>query len=215
MAGPRASILVLSALLVVSGGACQRAERTAAGGPASEVPALLKRLTQELMDAVAPGKAEVWQRYLLDDALYLDENGVVYDKATLLKELTPLPAGLVGRMVVDKFQVKVHGDTAVAAAEIQEYLDYHGQDLRTRFRFVDTWLKTPDGWRLAARHSAAVLKDPPSVSLSSEDVVSWTLIDSPLAELIPRREVGAAGEPGWSRCIRFLENGNALAVVIA
>jgi ketosteroid isomerase-like protein len=170
----RASSLLLGAVIaVVSGSACGHALRTSAGAPPGDVVALLKRQTQELMDAVAPGKAEVWQRYLLDDAVYLDENGVVYDKAALLKELTPLPEGLVGRIEVDRFQVKLHGDTAVAAAEIQEYLDYHGQQLRTRFRFVDTWLRTPDGWRLAARHTAAVLKDPPAVSLSAEELCAY------------------------------------------
>jgi hypothetical protein len=125
------------------------------------------------MDAVAPGKAEVWRRYLLDDAVYLDENGVLYDKATLLKELTPLPAGLVGRIEVDRFKLTLHGDAALVSAEVQEYLDYHGQQLRTRFRFLDTWLRTRDGWRLAARHTAAVLKDPPSISLPAADLCGY------------------------------------------
>jgi ketosteroid isomerase-like protein len=170
-----APILVLTcALAVVAGSACRQGARTTAGAaPMSNVAALLKRQTQELMDAIAPGEAEVWRRYLLEDVVVLDENGVVYDKASLLKELTPLPAGLVGRIEVDRFQVKLHGDTAVAAAEIQEYLDYHGQDLRTRFRFMDTWLRTPDGWRLAARHTAAVLKDPPAISLSAEELCAY------------------------------------------
>ena len=176
MAQPRrrSSILALSAVIgVVSGSACGHAQRTSASAPPSDVVALLERQTKELMDAVAPGKAEVWQRYLLDDVVYLDENGVVYDKASLIKELTPLPPGLVGRIEVDRFQVKLHGETAIAAAEIQEYLEYHGQDLRTRFRFVDTWLRTPDGWRLAARHTAAVLKDPPAISLSAEELCAY------------------------------------------
>ena len=170
----RSSILVLTAVLaVVTGGACASGPRTSAATPASDVEAVLKRQTQELMDAVAPGHVEVWRRYLLEDAVYLDENGVVFDRAGLLKELTPLPAGLVGRIVVDKFRLTLHGDTAVVAAELQEYLDYHGQDLRTRFRFLDTWLRTPAGWRLAARHTAAVLKDPPAVSLTSEELCAY------------------------------------------
>jgi hypothetical protein len=141
--------------------------------PKSDVAALLKRQTQELMDAVAPGEAQVWRRYLHEDVLYLDENGVIYDKESLLKELTPLPAGLVGRIEVDRFQLTLHGETAVVVAELQEYLDYHGQNLRTRFRFLDTWLRTPDGWRLAARHTAAVLKDPPAISLSSRELCAY------------------------------------------
>jgi ketosteroid isomerase-like protein len=170
-----APILALTCFLAfVSGAACRPGARTTAGAaPESDVAALLKRQTQELMDAIAPGKAEVWKRYLLEDVVFLDENGKVYDRASLLKELTPLPAGLVGRIEVDRFQMKLHGDTAVVAAEIQEYLDYHGQNLRTRFRFLDTWLRTPDGWRLAARHTAAVLKDPPAISLSATELCAY------------------------------------------
>jgi uncharacterized protein DUF4440 len=161
----------LAALLMTCLAAC-----TSAGGSVThteDVTELLKRQTQELMDAIAPGHAEVWQRYLHKDVVYLDENGVVYDKERLVSELTPLPAGLIGDIEVDKFQVSRHGDTAVAAGEVQEHLDYHGQNLATRFRFVDTWLRTPDGWLLAARHNAAVLKDPPAIALSSAELCAY------------------------------------------
>ena len=47
------------------------------------------------------------------------------------------------------------------------------QELRTRFRFLDTWLRTPDGWRLAARHTAAVLKHPPAISLPAEELCAY------------------------------------------
>jgi hypothetical protein len=129
----------------------------------SDTEAELRRITQELMDAVAPGRTDVWRRYLHEDVIHLDENGVVREKAALLEELTPLPAGLVGRIEVDRYQARLHGDTAVAAGEVQEYLEYHGQSLRTRFRFLDTWVRTPEGWRLIAGHTSAVLKDPPAV----------------------------------------------------
>jgi hypothetical protein len=83
----------------------------------------LRRSTQELLDAVAPGDAAVWRRHLHDDFVHMDENGMVRSKQELLKELTPLPTGLVGRIEVDRFRVAVHGSTAVTAYEMQEYLD--------------------------------------------------------------------------------------------
>jgi hypothetical protein len=151
----------------------KRPRRDTRASQPGEVAAVLKRQTQEMMDAVAPGHREVWRRYLHDNVVYLDENGVVYDKDALLRELTPLPAGLIGRIEVDRFEMKLHGDTAVTVAEIQEYLDYHGQDLRTRFRLMDTWLRTSDGWLLAACHTTAVLKDPPPISLSAADLCAY------------------------------------------
>lgn len=141
-------------------------------GAVAETPgdavAELRRTTQELLDAVAPGNVAVWDRTLHERFVHMDENGVVRDKPALLAELQPLPPGLVGRIEIDTFEAELHGDTAVTAYELQERLEYHGQPLRSRFRSVDTWLKTPHGWRLIAQHTAAVLKDPPSVPLSRE-----------------------------------------------
>jgi hypothetical protein len=91
----------------------------------------------------------------------------------LLAELTPLPSGLVGRLEIDKFKVAVHDKVAVVAHEDQEYLEYHGQILRSRFRSADTWLQTPEGWRLIAQHTSAVLKDPPAITLTTEQLCAY------------------------------------------
>ncbi len=128
----------------------------------------LRRMTQELLDALAPGNLDPWQRYLDKGFVHMDENGVVRDREALLKEIQPLPAGLVGRIEIDAFQAAIHGNTAVTAYEIQEYLDYFGQPLRSRFRSVDTWLLSAGEWKLVAEHTAAVLKDPPAVRLPRE-----------------------------------------------
>ena len=98
---------------------------------------------------------------------------IVRNKAELIAELQPLPAGLEGRIVVDRFRVVFAGDTAIAAVEVQEHLDYHGQPIRSRFRSLDTWRRTPQGWRLAGQHIAAVLKDPPAVALSRGQLCAY------------------------------------------
>jgi hypothetical protein len=73
------------------------------------------------------------------------------------------------------FAVLEDAATGAAASPLgcEEYLDYHGQDLRTRFRFLDTWLRTPAGWLFAARHTTAVLRDPPALSLPGADLCSY------------------------------------------
>lgn len=145
----------------------------APAAPPSAPETELRRMTQELFDAIAPGKADVWQRYLHPKFLHLDENGIVRDKESFVKEIEPLPPGLVGRIEIDTYQASFVGETAVAAGEIQEYLDYHGQPIRTRFRFLDTWVKTREGWRLMAEHTSAVLKDPPAVKLTREELCAY------------------------------------------
>lgn len=56
----------------------------------------LKQAMQELLDAIAPGKREVWEKYLAEGGIYADEEGRVLTKGELLKELTPLPNGYIG-----------------------------------------------------------------------------------------------------------------------
>jgi regulator of sigma D len=133
----------------------------------------LRRICQELLDAVAPGDVPVWKKYLDDRLLRVDENGKVQTKDQLLAELTPLPPGLKGSAAIDHFQAQVHGDVAVAAYEIQESLDYHGQPLHSRFRTTDTWIRTRAGWRLIAEQVAAALKDPPAISLSQAQLCAF------------------------------------------
>jgi hypothetical protein len=133
----------------------------------------LRKIVQEMCDAVAPGDVEVWRRYLHDRVIRVDETGAVQTKEDLLKEFSPLPPGLVGRMAVDTFKIETHGDVAVVAYETQEHLDYHGQILRSRFRVGDTWLKTQQGWKLVAEQVAAVLKDPPSIKLTQKQLCEY------------------------------------------
>jgi hypothetical protein len=133
----------------------------------------LRKIVQEMLDAVAPGKVDVWRRYLHERVVRVDENGAVQTKKELLKEFSPLPPGLVGSIAIDTFRIETHGDIAVLAYETQEHLHYHGQILRSRFRISDTWLKTGQGWQLLAEQVAAVLKDPPSVKLTQQQLCEY------------------------------------------
>ena len=132
-----------------------------------ELAAELHQQTQALLDAIAPGDAAVWNRLLDGDAIQVDENDVVRRKPQILAELKPLPPGLVGHLKIDAFAMVHHGDVAVVTHEDDEYLDYHGQVIRSRFRMTDTWVRGPDGWRVLASQVLAVLEDPPALHLSA------------------------------------------------
>jgi hypothetical protein len=159
--------------------ACVGAEAAASSAAETE----LRKIVQEMLDAVAPGNADVWRRYLHQRVVRVDETGAVQTREDLLKEFSPLPPGLDGRMAVDTFKIETHGDIAVLAYETQEHLDYHGQILRSRFRVSDTWLKTQQGWKLVAEQVAAVLKDPPSVNLSQQQLCEYNGSYSLTAEI--------------------------------
>jgi Domain of unknown function (DUF4440) len=150
----RYQLALLITILLVTG-AADMAQRP------QDVEQHLRRATQELLDAIAPGDRKVWETYLDEGLIHVDENGIVRTRTELLKELTPLPAGLKGSIRIASFQAAVRDDVAVATHEDHEQLDYHGQQVATRFRTTDTWIKTTAGWRLAASQVMAVLDDPP------------------------------------------------------
>jgi hypothetical protein len=66
---------------------------------------------------------------------------------------------------IDDFRVTRRGDVAVVTHEDNEYLDYHGQIIRSRFRMTDTWIHSSIGWRQLGSQVLAVLQDPPSRTL--------------------------------------------------
>ena len=134
---------------------------------AENVPEILHRQTQELLDAISTGSAAVWDRYLDGDLRYVDEGGRVLTKKQMVEGTKPLPEGVSGTIAVKEFDVAVHGSVAVATYVNDENEDFHGHKLHCQYRTTDTWLKTAKGWRLIAGQVLALRTDPPSVPLSA------------------------------------------------
>jgi uncharacterized protein DUF4440 len=145
--------LILSCLLI------------AASARAADDGAVLRRQTQELMDAVTYGKAAVWERLLDEKARYTDEEGNVSTKAQMVAQTKPLPAGVSGTIAVTDFVATLHGDVAVTTWVADEHESYHGHELHCRYRTTDTWKRTPDGWRLIGSQVLALRTDPPAMPL--------------------------------------------------
>ena len=146
---------------------------TASAESAAETERVLRTATQQLLDAIAPGEAATWDRWLDPAVLQVDENDVVRGKAEILKELQPLPKGLVGHLKVAEFRMALAGDVAVVTHEDAESLDYFGQMLLSRFRMTDTWHRTPQGWRLLGSQVLAVHQDPPAVKLDGATLCGY------------------------------------------
>lgn len=134
----------------------------------SSIETELRQNTQALLDALAPGDKATWDRLLDPKAVQVDENDVVRDKTQILAALEPLGPGLTGNLQIDDFCVALYDQVAVVTHEDKEYLEYHGQVLRSRFRMTDTWRRSPAGWRLLGEQVLAVQQDPPSVPFDSK-----------------------------------------------
>jgi hypothetical protein len=117
----------------------------------------LKRATQELLDAVAPGDLTVWEKYLAEGCLYTDEEGNVKTKQDLLKELKPLPKGYLGSIKMGEPKVFAQENVIVFSHRDREELELYGQKLVTYFHSTDTWAKLQDGqWKIVAVQLMAI-----------------------------------------------------------
>lgn len=138
-----------------------------------DVSEVLRRQTQELIDAVTSGSASVWDRYLEEKAVYTAEDGTVSTKAQMVEQIRPLPAGVSGNLKVIDFKATLHGPVAVTNYVIDEDEVYHGHKLHCQYRTTDTWLKTPAGWRLIAGQVLALRTDPPAIALTARQMEEY------------------------------------------
>lgn len=142
------------------------AQITATPVKADATTETLTAISQELMDAVAPGNKSVWERYLADDCLNVDENGNVLTKSELLKDFGPLPAGYIGRIEVTDPQVRTAGDTAVITHRDREHLELYGQKMLTQFQTTSTFVRRNGQWQMIFSHVSVLPSELSPVSVN-------------------------------------------------
>lgn len=135
--------------------------------PADPTIELLRAKDQALLDAIAPGDRKLWDEALAPEAVYVDENGAVMDRAQYLKQLDPLPAGASGTLRIASYSAKVVGDLATVVHTDDEEENYHGQVLHAQYLMTETWRKDSGAWKLSLVHVYAVPKDPPAMDLAA------------------------------------------------
>ncbi len=159
------SWLCVSLLVVAS--ACAP---TGVRAPTEDPTPILRAQTQAMMDAIGIGDRKVWDRLLDPDVTYLSEAGVLENKAQLLKELDPLPAGISGHIEFSKFDVKHLGDLAVVYHADEEYENYFGTQIHAQYLCLSTWRYRDGMWKLLSEQVYASLLDPPAITLPADQL---------------------------------------------
>lgn len=134
---------------------------------------LISQQMQELADAVAPGNAAVWDKYLDATAIYAEEDDSWKGKAGMLKEIKPLPKGLGGTIRIDLLSFHEDGNVAVALFRQNETERYFGQTIHARYLTNTTWKKRADGWKLIAAQVLAEKTDPPAIALPAGQLAQY------------------------------------------
>ena len=152
----------------------QTGEQQKAAAPDVEVEREIKRISQELLDAIAVGNKAVWERYLADDCIYSDENGRTLNKAQLLEDLRPLPAGYSGTITIAESQIRVHRDAAVIANRMIENETIYGQKIVTEYHATETYVKRDGRWQMIASHVTVIPSERKSITLNPKSLDAFT-----------------------------------------
>jgi hypothetical protein len=152
--------------------ACSGAASAATTDP--ELQMQLRAKDQAMVDAFSTGERAVFDAVMAPEAVYLDENGRLMDRATFLAELQPLPPNTSGHIELADYTMSHFGDLATVTFVEVETEDYHGQILHAKYPTSETWRNTASGWKLAMVQTMALPKDPPEVQLPPGDRAAYT-----------------------------------------
>ncbi len=126
----------------------------------------LVQLTQELMDALPAGHADVWQRILADDAMIVDEYGRRQNKAEAVGSIHAFPPGFSGGIEIRDAQLRARGDVAVLNGEFYERESVFDQKLVVRYLFSNTFVRRDGAWQLLAANDVTLPTPPPTLAVA-------------------------------------------------
>src|SRR5258708_15871724 len=141
--------------------------------PGDALTQKLRLRDQQLLDAIAPGDVKVWDTALAADAIYVDENGEVIHRAEFLKQLQPLPPGVLGKIPISAYTAQQSGEVATVIHTDDEEETYHGQHLTAQYLMTETWQRQNLVWKLLLVHAYSVLKEPKSIILSTTELDAY------------------------------------------
>jgi hypothetical protein len=120
----------------------------------------LVRRTQELFDSVAAGDQTPWKKYFAEDCMFFDEKGRNMNKAALVADVTPLPAGYSGTIKMGKVQSNIQRRVAVLSYDLDETETVYGQAMTARYHETDTWMRRNGQWQIVAGQVLRYYEDP-------------------------------------------------------
>lgn len=139
-------------LTLVAGSAVLAATAALATG-AGDTAREITDLDAAYQRAVATADTATIDRLLLDDFVLITSGGRVRSKRDVLLEIAGAGAS-IERNVSHDVRVRVHGDTAVVTAVLEQKGAQAGRPFDVTLRYTDTWVRGPQGWRQLSGHAS-------------------------------------------------------------
>ena len=90
----------------------------------------------------------------------LMKRDVLWIRAKLIADITPLPAGYSGTIKLDRVQSRIYDNVAILSYDANETETTFGQKLRARYHVTDTWLRRDGNWQIVASQAHRYYEDP-------------------------------------------------------
>ena len=124
-------------------------------GQATNEEQNLKRIEQELTDALLKGDASVFERNLADAFIFTGPDGVVMSKAEFIAPIKSRDFKFESSKF-DDMKVKVYGNSAVVTYQTTDKGTYKGNDLSGQYRWTDVFIKQGGGWQIVATQGTRI-----------------------------------------------------------
>lgn len=167
MSAAAAAAAVLAATLGSTAVAAQPA-KDAKAAETADAARWFRATEQTLMDAIAAGDKDAWDKVTDPSWVLTTEEGQVLGKKQFLEELRPLPDGLKGDISVQDLSVQQLEKVAIVRFLADEWETVFGQRISTRYRVTDVYRRDREEWKMVASHISVVTHDPPAQEVSKE-----------------------------------------------
>jgi ketosteroid isomerase-like protein len=136
---------------------------------ADEISALIRKQAQAFRDAGQRGDTAAMRRYLDDQVLFTNEDGVVTTRKDFFGGAPIAPPQATSSTVTLGDWVLHHsGDVAFASFVDNQDVRYGSQSLSYKFLSVETWIKRGAEWKLIGSQTIPLYQDPPVAMLPAD-----------------------------------------------
>jgi ketosteroid isomerase-like protein len=122
----------------------------------------IRQMEERLRSAVLSGNVVELDALIDDRLLFVGPDGGVYSKADDL-ELHRSGAERITRFDLEEVLIELHGATAIAIVQANLAGVFKGQAFDGHYRYIRTWLRKEQSWRIVAGSVCAL----PALSSSS------------------------------------------------
>jgi hypothetical protein len=133
------------------------------------ITALIRRQTDISSDAGQRGDLATMRSYLDDQLLFVNEDGVVFDRHDFARGApAAAPKGALSTVTITDWVLHSADNIAVTSFVNDQVTHYNEETLNEKYLSVETWIKRGPKWKLLASETTLLHQDPPALTFPAD-----------------------------------------------